>query len=141
MIRRRFTVSSRTTHWNLERKNSDDARHPLYRSTTKHITWEVRHNTGDRSLGEYRRSRTAREGAAHKTPDHGGARITEARRFVPGPNSGIDSVPRSMDNRSRRPVDFRYMASARKHSLIDIAMSAMSTELLDSKTPYRADIE
>jgi hypothetical protein len=33
---------------------------------------------------------------------------------VPGPNSGIDSVPRSMDNRSRRPVDFRYMASARK---------------------------
>ena len=41
-------------------------------------------------------------------------RITEARRFVPGPNSGIDSVPRSMDNRSRRPVDFRYMASARK---------------------------
>src|ERR1700737_4257953 len=32
-------------------------------------------------------------------------------RFVPGPNSGIDSVPRSMDNRSRRPVDFRYMAS------------------------------
>jgi hypothetical protein len=33
---------------------------------------------------------------------------------VPGSNSGIDSVPRSMDNRSRRPVDFRYMASARK---------------------------
>ena len=56
----------------------------------------------------------AREGAAHKTTDQGGARITEARRFVPGPNSGIDSVPRSMDNRSRRPVDFRYMASARK---------------------------
>jgi hypothetical protein len=56
----------------------------------------------------------AREGAAHKTADHGGARITEARRFVPGSNSGIDSVPRSMDNRSRRPVDFRYMASARK---------------------------
>jgi hypothetical protein len=53
-------------------------------------------------------------GAAHKTADHGGARITEARRFVPGPSSGIDSVPRSMDNRSRRPVDFRYMASARK---------------------------
>src|SRR5260370_3047786 len=38
----------------------------------------------------------AREGAAHKTADHGGARITEARRFVPGPNSGIDSVPKSM---------------------------------------------
>src|SRR6202048_3114195 len=75
----------------------------------------------------------AREGAAHKTADHGGARITEARRFVPGSNSGIDSVPRSMDNRSRRPVDFRYMASARKAPLIDIAMSAMITELLDSK--------
>ena len=52
---------------------------------------------------------------------------------MPGSNSGIDSVPRSMDNRSRRPVDFRYMASARKARLIDIAMSAMITELLDSK--------
>jgi hypothetical protein len=48
---------------------------------------------------------------------------------VPGPNSSIDSV-----NRSRRPVDFRYMASARKaRPPIDIAMSAMITALLDSK--------
>ena len=39
--------------------------------------------------------------AAHKTADHGGARITEARRFVPGSNSGIDSVPRSMDTLRR----------------------------------------
>jgi len=57
--------------------------------------------------------RPAREGAAHKTADQG-LRITEARRFVPGSNSGIDSVLRSMDNRSRHPVDFRYMASACK---------------------------
>jgi hypothetical protein len=35
----------------LERNNSDDACHPLYRSTTKHNTWEARHDTGDRSLG------------------------------------------------------------------------------------------
>ena len=47
-VGRRFTVSSRTTHRNCAR--------------------EVRHDTGDRSLGEYRRSRTAREGAAHKNP-------------------------------------------------------------------------
>src|SRR5207247_405638 len=54
-----------------------------------------------------------REGAA-QAADHGGARITEARRLCPVPNSVIDSAPRSMDKRSRRPVDFRYMASARK---------------------------
>ncbi len=67
---------------------------------------------GDRSPVRLRLG-PAREGAAHKTADQG-LRITEARRFVPGSNSGIDSVLRSMDNRSRRPVDLRYMASARK---------------------------
>jgi hypothetical protein len=40
-IGRRFTVSPNDSSelcyiWALERKNSDDARHPLYRSTTKH---------------------------------------------------------------------------------------------------------
>ena len=57
----------------------------------------------------------------------GGARITGARRFVPGPNSGIDSVPRSMDNRSRRPVDLLAPA---KRPLIDIAMSAIATPIV-----------
>jgi hypothetical protein len=61
-IGRRFTVSpERLTgivlYLGLERRNSDDARHPQYRSTTNHIIWEVRHDTGDCSLVEYRRSR------------------------------------------------------------------------------------
>src|SRR5258708_40366093 len=60
-IGRRFTVfPERLTgivlYLGLERRNSDDARHPQYRSTTKHITWEVRHDTGVCSLVEYRRS-------------------------------------------------------------------------------------
>src|SRR3979490_1879953 len=60
-IGRRFTVSPErligiVLYLGLERKNSDDAGHPQ-RSTTKHITWEVCHDTGDCSLFEYRRSR------------------------------------------------------------------------------------
>src|SRR5713101_1968977 len=61
-IGRRFTVSPErligiVLYLGLERKNSVDARHPQYRSTTKHITWEVRHDTGACSLVKYRRSR------------------------------------------------------------------------------------
>src|SRR5258708_17362484 len=57
----------------LERRNSDDARHPLYRSTTKHITWEVRHDTGDCSLVAYRRFRR----------NLGVSRATALERFRP----------------------------------------------------------
>ena len=61
-IGRRFTVfpeqlTGIVLYFGLERKNSDGARHPQYRSTTKHMTWEVRHDTGVSSLVEYRRSR------------------------------------------------------------------------------------
>ena len=38
----------------------------------------------------------------------------------------IDSFPRSMDNRSRRPVDFRSWLAPAKRPLIDIAMSAIA---------------
>src|SRR5260370_5549471 len=60
-IGRRFAVSPErligvVLYLGLERNNSDDSRHPLYRSTTKHIIWEVRHYTGDCSLVEYRPS-------------------------------------------------------------------------------------
>src|ERR1700730_10920249 len=58
-IGRRFTVSPErligiVLYLGLERRNSDDARHPQYRSTAKHMTWEVRHDTGVCSLVEYR---------------------------------------------------------------------------------------
>jgi len=61
-IARRFTVSPErftgiVLYLGLERKNSNDAGHPQYHSTTKHITWEVCHDTGDCSRFEYRRSR------------------------------------------------------------------------------------
>src|SRR5437870_4434944 len=43
-IGRRFTVfpeqlTGIVLYFGLERKNSDGARHPQYRSTTKHMTW------------------------------------------------------------------------------------------------------
>src|SRR5437899_2157622 len=47
----------RAIYLGMERKNSVDARHRRYCSTTKHITWEVRHDAGDCSLVKYRRSR------------------------------------------------------------------------------------
>src|SRR5260370_19991886 len=61
-IGRRFTVfperlTGMVLYLGLERRNSDDARHPQYRSTTNHIIWEVGHDTADCSLVEYRRSR------------------------------------------------------------------------------------
>src|SRR5882724_3290345 len=74
----------------------------------------------------------AREGAAHETADHGGARVTEARRFVPGSNSGIDSVPRSMDRITDRGVPSisdTWLAPARR-PLIDIAMSAIAATIM-----------
>ena len=61
-IGRRCTVSAErltgiVLYLGLERNNRDDARHPQDGSTTNHITWEVRHDTGVCSLAEYRRSR------------------------------------------------------------------------------------
>src|ERR1700737_4494455 len=61
-IGRRFTVfpeglTGIVLYLGLERKDSDDGQRPQNRSTTKHITWEVRHDRGGCSLSEYRRSR------------------------------------------------------------------------------------
>ena len=95
----------------LERNNSDDACHPLYRSTTKHITWEVRHDTGDALsvsiavLGQLAKVLSTK----HPTM------AAEARRFVPGPNSGIDSVPRSMEtDRGVPSISDTWLAPAKR---------------------------